>query len=194
MPNELKTYASENEVIIDLKMDGDNLSGEIQFSFFMLLFYDAIAFYWTYGFLISNEDVTFISILAIFLMWVGMIYFHREHNKKKKWITQAHQTFYFSKNKIVLVRKCLDEELSRTEIDTQGIVKIKFSEHVGHIQPPFLPNYWSGNIHIHSYDGITSFAINLDEQEANSFINQITILIMQFHDPKNYIFSAQFEE
>lgn len=191
MPNELKTHTSENEVIIDLKMDGDNLGGEIQFSFFLLLFYDAIAFYFTYSLLTSSEEAI-ISILAIFFMWIGILYLHLEYNKKKKWITQAHQIFYFSKNKIVLVRKCLDEELARTEIDTQGIVKIQFSRHLSDIQPPFLPDYWSGNIHIHSYDGITSFAINLDEQEANSFINQITALIIQFHDPKNYIFSAEF--
>lgn len=193
MPNELKTYTSEKEVIVDLKMDGDNLVGEIQFSFLLLLFYDAVAFYLTYGFLTSSEEVTFISILMIFVAWIGVIYFHREHNKKKRWIIHAHQIFYFSKNKIVIVRKCLDEELARTEIDTQGIVKVKFSHHVGDSQPPFLPDYWCGNVHIHSYDGTISFAINLDEQEANGFINQITALIMQFHDPKNYIFAAQFE-
>lgn len=194
MPNEFKTYTSEDEVIIDLKMDGDQLVGEIQISFLLLLFYDAIAFYFTYSFLMSSEEVTFMSILMVIATWIGMIYLHREHNKKKKWIIHAHQIFYFSKNKIVIVRKCLDEELARTEIDTQGVVKVKFSHHVSSLQPPFLPDYWSGNIHIHSYGGTTSFAINLDEQEANDFINQITTLIMQFHDPKNYIFAAQFEK
>lgn len=193
MPNELKTYTSENEVIIDLKMDGDNLTGTIQFTFLVLLFYDAAAFYFTYEFLTSSEKITFISILMIFIAWIGVIYFHREHNKKKKWIIHAHQIFYFSKNKLVIVRRCLDEELVRTEIDTQGIVKIKFSQHVGDSQPPFLPDYLSGNIHIYSYNGTTSFAINLDEQEAKDFINQITALIMQFHDPKNYIFAKQFK-
>ncbi|MEB3754013.1 hypothetical protein [Acinetobacter sp. MD2(2019)] len=194
MSNELKTYSSDNEVIIDLKMNGDNLLGEIHFSFLMLLFYDAFAFYMTYELLMSNQSISFISILMILITSIGIIYFHYEHNKKKKWIIHAHQIFYFSKNKLIIVRKCLDEELARTEIDTQEIVKIKFSHHLGDINPPFLPDYCNGNIHIYTYNGITSFAINLNKKEAKSLIQKITTLIMQFHDPKNYIFSRQFEK
>lgn len=56
--------------------------------------------------------------------------------------------------------------------------------------PPYLPDYSQGNIHLHTSNGDYSFEINLNKKESEEFMTQLRSLIMQYQEPRHFIFAS----
>ncbi|MCF4388315.1 hypothetical protein L1X30_16780, partial [Acinetobacter baumannii] len=59
----------------------------------------------------------------------------------------------------------------------------------GNSNPPFLPDCSQGTIHLIGYEDGCSFGINLNKEEAEAFITELRSLIMQYQEPRHFIFA-----
>lgn len=176
------------------KNNGDILRNNIVCSYFIQILYDCFFIFLIYELITDIPYLDYFNILLVIAFGVMNLYFHYELRKNKNWLKKTNETLYISTNTIIVSKKYFDKELSRINIDTQGIIKIFYQPWSINPYPPYLPDYSCGCVHIRTYIGDTSFGINLNEEEGNILIKELIPLIMQNHDPKNYIFAEIFQK
>ncbi|HCV3136255.1 TPA: hypothetical protein OV547_002622, partial [Acinetobacter baumannii] len=81
------------------------------------------------------------------------------------------------------------EKLLTKDINTQKIIEIVYRPWGGNSNPPFLPDCSQGTIHLIGYEDGCSFGINLNKEEAEAFITELRSLIMQYQEPRHFIFA-----
>ena len=188
MNNQIKTYHSDTGTVIHLKMKGKLLKSQIALSCFMLTFFDLLFLYLSYEAYINKEGYE--SYLAIFLILILLIKMHYDDRRNRKWVTHAEEFFHISKNGITISKKIQNQTLQTIEINTQTINEISYSRWRGGAYPPYLPDYMAGNIHLHTHKKNYSFGINLDKNEGEEFISVLRSLIMQYQEPRYFIFTS----
>lgn len=187
MPNQFEICHSDTETTIHLKMNGDLLENQIVLERVILTVFDIVFIFFTYQVLTGGEGISTFILLFLFLLFI--MYVHYEHRTNKRWLYHANETFLISKNNLRIFKRCLDQHLLTFDIDTQKIIEIFYNPWLGGRYPPYLPDYYAGNIHIHTYNGSYSFGINLNKEEAEAFIVQLRSLIMQLQEPRHFIFA-----
>lgn len=186
MPNKFEIYTSDTEISIHLKMNGELFKNKMISGSVMLIILDIIFVYFAYGAYTNKDGVLTFFLLLLLLLYI--IYTHYEHRKNKRWLEHSDETFLISKNRLIISKGCLNQNLLTIDIDTQKIINISYESWRGKGYPHYLPNCFEGNIHLHTYHGYYSFGINLDKEEAEEFIIELRSLIMQFQEPLYFIF------
>lgn len=187
MPNQIEISTSATEVTIQLKMNGERLKYQKILERVLLTIHDITFVYFAYEVYMDKSDVLTYGLLFLFLLY--LLYMHYESSKIRKWVEHAEETFLISKNSLKITKTSLGKDLLTVDIDTQKIIEIFYKPWVGGAYPPYLPDCREGNIHIHAYNGGSSFGINLDQEEAEAFIVQLRSFIMQFQKPRHFIFA-----
>lgn len=190
----LQTDSSEKCTTIKLKKNNNLLKEQIFLAFCIQAFYDFVYIYLTYNLFTDTPNINFVEITLVIVFGLFMLYNHYSLRKNRKWLKNTNETLFISKNSIVISKKYFDKELARKNIDTQGIIKIFYQPWSIAPYPPYLPDYDCGCVHIKTYEGDTIFGINLSEQEGHALIKELIPLIMQYHEPKNYIFAELFQK
>lgn len=191
---QLQANSSEKSITINLKNNNDLLKEQILIAYCIQAFYDFVYIYLTYNLLTDTPNLSFFEIFLILAFGLFILYNHYELRKNRKWLKNTKETLYISTNTIIVSKTYFNTELCRLNIDTQGIIKIFYQPWSIAPYPPYLPDYSCGCVHIRTYIGDTSFGINLNEEEGNILIKELIPLIMQNHDPKNYIFAEIFQK
>ncbi|MCW1291413.1 hypothetical protein MXE36_17650, partial [Acinetobacter baumannii] len=135
----------------------------------------------------KNEGIQTFIVLLLFLLL--LFYKHYEYRKNKQWSKNAEETFFISKNNLRISKDCLGKNLLTKDINTQKIIEIVYRPWSGGAYPPFLPEFHQGTIHLIGYDDGCSFGINLNKEEAEAFITELRSLIMQYQEPRHFIFA-----
>lgn len=187
MPNQFEIQHSDTEITIHLKMNGDLLENQIVLERVILTVFDIGFIFLTYQAFTDSEGIS--AFIALFLFLLFIMYVHYEHRTNKRWLDHANETFLISKNSLRISKIYLNQHLLTFDIDTQKIIEIFYNPWLGGRYPPYLPDYYAGNIHIHTYKGSYSFGINLNKEEAETFIVQLRSLIMQLQEPRHFIFA-----
>ncbi len=187
MPNQFETHTSEVGTTIHLKMNGELVENLIALDFLALTFFDILFVYGVY--IVYAENDSFLIFFLIFIFLPFLFYLHSEYRKNKRWIKNAEEIFFISKNNLCISKECLGKNLLTQDINTQKIIEIVYRPWGGSSNPPFLPDCSQGAIHLIGYDDGCSFGINLNKEEAETFITELRSLIMQYQEPRHFIFA-----
>jgi len=188
MPNQFETHTSDVGTTIHLKMNGELVENLIALDLLALTFFDILFVYGVY--IVYAENDSFLTFFLIFILLPFLFYLHSEYRKNKRWIKNAEETFFISKNNLCISKECLGKNLLTQDINTQKIIEIVYRPWGGSSNPPFLPDCSQGTIHLITYGGGgCSFGINLNKEEAEAFITELRSLIMQYQEPRHFIFA-----
>lgn len=188
MNNQIEKYDSDTGTVIHIKMNGNFLNSQIILGYFMLIFFDLLFLYLGYETYIKQEGYE--SYLGMAVLLIFLIKIHYDHIKNKNWIKHAEEVFHISKNRIAISKKIQNQTLQTIDLDTQTINEISFNRWQSGAYPPYLPDYSAGNIHFHTQKMSYSFGINLDKNEGEELITLLRSLIMQYQEPKHFIFAS----
>lgn len=188
MPNQFETHTSDPRTTIHLKMNGELVENLIALDFLTLTFFDILFVYSIYE--VYAENDSFLIFFLILILLPFLFYLHFEYRKNRQWIKNAEETFFISKNNLRISKECLGKNLLTNDINTQKIIEIFYRPWNGGLNPPFLPDCGEGTIHLITYGGGgCSFGINLNKEEAETFITELRSLIMQYQEPRHFIFA-----
>ncbi|MDC5090167.1 hypothetical protein OHW39_14705 [Acinetobacter baumannii] len=187
MPNQFETHTSDVGTTIHLKMNGENLENLIIWDRVIVTTYDIFFVCIAFEAYTKNEGIQTFIVLLLFLLF--LFYKHYEYRKNKQWSKNAEETFFISKNNLRISKDCLGKNLLTKDINTQKIIEIVYRPWRGGAYPPFLPEFHQGTIHLMGYDDGCSFGINLNKEEAEAFITELRSLIMQYQEPRHFIFA-----
>ncbi|MGE9796310.1 hypothetical protein [Acinetobacter baumannii] len=187
MPNQFETHTSDAGTTIHLKMNGELIENLIALDCIAITLFDIVFVYGVYEVYAENDSV--LTLFLIFLVLPFIFYLHYEYRKNKRWAKNAEEIFFISKNNLHISKECLGEKLLTKDINTQKIIEIVYRPWGGCTNPPFLPDCGQGTIHLIGYEGGCSFGINLNKEEAEAFITELSSLIMQYQEPRHFIFA-----
>ncbi|MDC4616807.1 hypothetical protein OHV66_15190 [Acinetobacter baumannii] len=188
MPNQFETHTSDAGTTIHLKMNGELIKNLIALDCIAITLFDIVFVYGFYEVYVENDGV--LTLVLIFLVLPFIFYLHYEYRKNKRWAKNAEEIFFISKNNLRISKECLGDKLLIKDINTQKIIEIVYRPWNGGLNPPFLPDYSQGTIHLITYGGGgCSFGINLNKEEAETFITELRSLIMQQQEPRHFIFA-----
>lgn len=186
MPNQIEISHLDTQTTIHLKMNGELLYNQKTLGFLSLITFDIAFVYLSYEAYTGKESVSIWLAALLFLVFI--IYLHLEYRANKNWIDHGNETLIITKNSFSISKRCFEQTVSTIDIDTRQIIEIFYAPWIGGAHPPYLPDFRAGNIHIHTYNSSYSVAINLNQEEAKAFIIQLRSLIMQFQEPRHFIF------
>lgn len=99
----------------------------------------------------------------------------------------ATEHFIFTENKLTITKSIFNKTLLSQDINLNDIREIQYSAWSS-ISFPYLPYKTQGNIHIQTPSKSYSFAINLNQEESEAFIEQLLHTISKFDKSGHFIF------
>lgn len=188
MPNQFEICNSVTEAMIHLKMTGNLFEDRIVFDRMYIAIYEITFIYFVYA--AFTEQWSIFTFILLLLFLAMLIYVHYEHRSNKKWVQHAEEIFLISKNNLRILKRCLEKDLLTIDIDTQTIVEISYKgAWGGRMYPSILPSCSEGTVVLHTQHGAYAVGINLNKEEAETLMTQLRSLIMQFQQPRHFIFA-----